>query len=131
MKKKVKVVAALIEKGGKVFCAERGYGDLKGKWEFPGGKVEPGETRETALAREIEEELNTEIAVDSFFCNEVYEYDSFVLDMDVYRCHVIKGRLEVEKGIHLAERWAPVHELESIDWCPADREIVSKYIGVF
>lgn len=129
MKKTIKVVAALIEKDGKVFSAERAYGDLKGKWEFPGGKVEPRETEEEALKREIKEELNTEIQVDSFFCREVYEYPGFILDMDVFSCHVLKGRLEVEEGIHLAERWIPISELDSVDWCPADREIVKKFKG--
>lgn len=125
-KKTIKVVAALIEVNGKIFCAQRAYGELKGKWEFPGGKVEVGETNEQALVREIKEELDTTIVVDSFFTNVVYEYPTFILDMDVYRSHVSEGRLEVEDGIHLAEKFVPVKELEMLDWCPADFSIAEK-----
>ena len=126
MKKTVRVVAALIRKGDKIFCAERAYGFLKGKWEFPGGKIEEGETPEEALVREIREELDTEIAVDSFYMNVKYEYPDFLLDMDLYLCHVIRGRLEIEEGIHLAEAWMSPEELKEEDWCPADSIIIQR-----
>lgn len=120
-KKTIKVAAAIIRKNGKVFCAERAYGFLKGKWEFPGGKVEDGEKPEEAVIREIKEELGTEIAVDRFLLNVKYEYSDFLLDMDCFECHVVKGRLEVEKSIHSAERWVDETKLNEIDWCPADK----------
>jgi 8-oxo-dGTP diphosphatase len=115
-----------MQKGDTIFAAQRAYGFLKGKWEFPGGKIEAGETPEQALAREIKEELDTEIVVDSFFMNVVYEYPEFILDMDVFLCHVSKGRLEIEQGIHMAEAWLKKSELQEEDWCPADQMIVAK-----
>lgn len=125
-KKRLRVVAAVIEKDGKVFSAQRDYGFLKGKWEFPGGKIEAGETPEQALVREIKEELDTDIVVDSFLTNVVYEYPEFILDMDAFVCHIKNGRLEVEKGIHSAETWMSKEQLAKEDWCPADKEIVKK-----
>lgn len=128
MKKTIHVVAAIIVNGKTIFSAQRAYGFLKGKWEFPGGKVEKGETNEEALVREIKEELDTVIQVDSFFTNVVYEYEEFILNMDVYYCHVLKGRLEVEKGIHLAEAWLEKDTLNSEDWCPADSIVVQRLL---
>lgn len=127
MEKRIRVVAAIIKQDNKIFCAQRAYGFLKGKWEFPGGKIEEGETPEEAIKREIKEELDTEIEVDSFLMNEVYEYPEFILDMDCFMCHVKSGRLQVEEGIHLAECWCDVDKLNELKWCPADKEIVERF----
>jgi 8-oxo-dGTP diphosphatase len=124
-KKRIRVVAAIIHNESKIFCAQRAYGFLKGKWEFPGGKIEQGETPEQALIREIKEELDTTIVVDSFVMNVVYEYPEFILDMDVFDSHVQTGRLEIEQGIHSAEAWLDISSLQEEDWCPADQKIVS------
>lgn len=128
-KKRIRVVCAIIIENGRVFCAERDYGEFKGLWEFPGGKIEPRETPEQAIVREIKEELDTDIAVDSFFMNEVYEYPSFVLDMDCFRCHVIKGRLETETGVHASCTWLTLNEESTLKWCPADKEIFLSLIA--
>jgi 8-oxo-dGTP diphosphatase len=125
-KKRTRVVATILQKDDKIFAAQRAYGFLKGKWEFPGGKIEAGETPEQALIREIKEELDTDITVDSFFMNVQYEYPEFILDMDVFLCHVKTGRLEIEQGIHMAEAWLTKADLQEEDWCPADQMIVSK-----
>lgn len=127
-KKSIYVVAALIEQDGKVFAAKRAYGELQGKWEFPGGKVEPGETPQEALRREILEELDTEIEVGEFFFHIDYEYPSFFLHMDVFRCSVINGRLTIEKGVHSDEAFLDRESLLDMDWCPADRVIVQEYL---
>ena len=126
----IKVVAALIEKNGKYLIARRSTGssDVLGKWEFPGGKIEPGETPEQAIKREIKEELNTDIAVKRFFCNVQYDYPSFHLDMDVFLCEVEQGSLQTEAGIHLAKRFKRIEELNQEDWCPADALVVKKIV---
>ena len=125
-KKIVRVVAALIRKDNKIFAAKRSYGFLKGKWEFPGGKIENGETPEQALIRELKEELSTEIKINSFFCNIKYEYPEFILDMDVFDASVINGRLLLHENIHSEEAFLNVDELDYNEWCPADIEILKK-----
>lgn len=125
-KKRLRVVAAVLKQQGKIFCAQRDYGFLKGKWEFPGGKIEKGETPEAALKREILEELDTTIEIDGFLMKVVYEYPEFILDMDVFLAHVKTGRLEIEKGIHSAEAWLAISALQKEEWCPADQQIVEK-----
>lgn len=130
IKKRLKVVAAIIRKDDKIFCAQRDYGFLKGKWEFPGGKIENGETPEDALIREIKEELDTEIAVNRLIMNVVYEYPEFILDMDVFDVRVVEGRLKIEKGIHSAEAWLSIPALQEEDWCPADQQIVAHLKGL-
>lgn len=126
-KKSIDVVAALIEQDGKVFAAQRAYGPLAGKWEFPGGKIEPGESKEEALIREIREELDTDIEVGEFFAHVDYEYPTFFLHMDIFRCRVVHGRLTIEHGVHTDERFIDKADLLKLDWCPADRTIVEKY----
>ena len=127
--KSIRVVACILSnEKGEVFSAERAYGDLKGKWELPGGKIEPGETPEQAIKREIKEELNTDIAVKRFFCNVQYDYPSFHLDMDVFLCEVEQGSLQTEAGIHLAKRFKRIEELNQEDWCPADALVVKKIV---
>ena len=127
-KKSIDVVAALIEQEGKVFAAQRAYGELKGKWEFPGGKIEAGETPQEALRREIKEELDTEIEVGDFFLHIDYEYPTFFLHMDVFRCRVLHGRLTIEHGVHSEEAFIKVEDLRNLDWCPADVLAVSEYL---
>ena len=128
MKKKIRVVAALIVKDNKIFAAKRAYGFLKGKWELPGGKIEAGETPEQAIVREIKEELATEIKVNKFVINVVYEYPEFILDMDVFDCSVISGRLSLDKNVHLEEAFLSADDFKPEDWCPADELIVKMFL---
>ena len=122
LRKYVKVVGAIIVKDGRIFATQRGYGEFEGGWEFPGGKVEPGETPEQAIIREIREELATEIAVDSYFDTVEYDYETFHLSMDCYVCHVVSGKLELLE--HEAAKWLGKGELNSVGWLPADVELV-------
>ena len=128
--KTIRVVAALIEKDDCIFAAKRAYGFLKGRWEFPGGKIEAGESGEQAIIREIQEELDTIIAVDGFFMNVQYDYPEFHLDMDVYRCHIVKGRLELNPEIHGEEATLPISSLLEEPWCPADLLVVEKTVSL-
>lgn len=127
--KVVNVVAAIItaeDKEGQkiVFATQRGYGDLKGGWEFPGGKVEAGETPEQALAREICEELDTEIEVGEYLDTIEYAYPTFHLSMRCYWCTVKSGDLVLKE--HEAAKWLTKEKLDSVDWLPADITIIDK-----
>ena len=124
--KTVRAVAAFIQKDGKFFAAQRAYGFLKGKWEFPGGKIEEGESPEEAIKREIIEELNTEIDVTGFACNVVHQYPDFILDMEVFFAVIKQGRLDLKEGIHLQERFFSFEECEEEEWSPADWIIINK-----
>ena len=126
MKKRIQVVCALIKKNNRIFVAQRDYGEFKGLYEFPGGKIEEGETPEDAIIREIKEELETTIKVERFLLNEVYEYPSFILDMDAFLVTPIEGNLTIEKGIHSDEKWINKEEGEFLSWCPADKDIFFK-----
>lgn len=126
MKKRIRVVCALIKKNNRIFVAQRDYGEFKGLYEFPGGKIEEGETPEEAIIREIKEELETSIKVEKFLLNEVYEYPSFILDMDAFLVTPIEGNLTIEKGIHSDEKWINKEEGELLSWCPADKDIFFK-----
>lgn len=126
MKKRIRVVCALIKKNNRIFVAQRDYGQFKGLYEFPGGKIEEGETPEEAIIREIKEELETSIKVEKFLLNEVYEYPSFILDMDAFLVTPIEGNLTIEKGIHSDEKWINKEEGEFLSWCPADKDIFFK-----
>lgn len=126
MKKRIRVVCALIKKNNRIFVAQRDYGEFKGLYEFPGGKIEEGETPEEAIIREIKEELETTIKVEKFLLNEVYEYPSFILDMDAFLVTPIEGNLTIEKGIHSDEKWINKEEGELLSWCPADKDIFFK-----
>jgi 8-oxo-dGTP diphosphatase len=120
--KTVNVVAAIIRDGNRIFATQRGYGEFKDGWEFPGGKVEPGETPQEALKREIEEELETEIEVGEYLTTIEYDYPSFHLSMKCYWCRIIEGRPVLLE--HEAARWLGKDELDSVDWLPADITII-------
>ena len=124
-KRKVRAVAAVIVKDGKYFAAKRGYGFLKGYFEFPGGKIEEGETPEQALIREIEEELSSKILVHDKLLTVNYEYPDFILDMDVFFASLKQGRLLLHEGIHLEERFFELDEMDESLFCPADQLIVA------
>lgn len=116
--KQIEVVAAVIYKDGKFFATQRGYGDFKDGWEFPGGKMEPGETPEAALIREIKEELATTIEVKKAIGTVEYDYPNFHLTMHCFICEVMSGTLELKE--HEAARWLREDELDAVDWLPAD-----------
>ncbi len=120
--KTIRVVAAIIRDGDRIFATQRGYGDYKDFWEFPGGKIEPGESPEEALRREIREELGAEIGVDAYLTTVEYDYPSFHLHMRCYLCRVTKGELVLKE--HEASRWLAGEELDSVDWLPADRALL-------
>lgn len=122
--KTVRVVAAVIRKDDKIFATQRGYGEFKDGWEFPGGKIEEGETPEQALAREIKEELDTEIQVGKLIDTIEYDYPKFHLSMDCFWCEIMQGGLELKE--HEAARWLSKEELYSVDWLPADVGVVEK-----
>ena len=117
-KKRVQVVAALICRDGEVFATQRGYGDYKDWWEFPGGKVEQGESPEQALAREIKEELAAEISVGGYLTTVEYDYPEFHLSMACYWCSLRGGHLTLLE--HEAARWLPLEHLRQVNWLPAD-----------
>ena len=126
--KQIEVVAAIIRKNDKIFATQRGYGDFKDWWEFPGGKMEPGETPEEALKREIQEELSTEISVDKFLCTVQYDYPKFHLTMHCYWCSIESGSLTLKE--HEAARWLTMEQINSVDWLPADRIVVDEIKAV-
>ena len=120
--KTIKVVAAIIIDENKVFATQRGYGAYKGWWEFPGGKVEEGETPEAALIREIKEELDTEIVVGRKLTTVEYDYPEFHLSMDCFICQIVSGDLTLLE--HEAARWLPLDNMKQVKWLPADIEVV-------
>lgn len=121
--KQIEVVAAVIRRDGKYFATQRGYGEFKDYWEFPGGKIEPGETREDALRREIREELDTEIRIDAFLTTVEYDYPSFHLTMHCFLCSVCSGRLTLKE--HENALWLSDEQLDSLVWLPADLKVIS------
>lgn len=126
--KTIDVVAALIVHDGSIFATQRGYGDWKGYWEFPGGKVEPGESPEDALKREIREELATEISVDRYVTTVEWDYPSFHLSMRCYLCSVISGSLTLLE--HSEATWLDRGHLRSVQWLPADEDIMDEVEGL-
>ena len=121
--KQIEVVAAIIRKGDKVFATQRGYGDMKDGWEFPGGKVEPGESLEDALKREILEELETIITVERLVQTVEYDYPKFHLKMHCFWCSIENGSLNLKE--HEAAKWLSKKQLDSVDWLPADKIVVN------
>ena len=126
--KTIRVVAAVIcdsiEHKTKIFSTARGYGEFKGGWEFPGGKIEPGETAQQALKREIREELDTEIAVGDLIDTIEYDYSTFHLSMDCFWCEVVSGELVLKEAE--AARWLTKKELDSVPWLPADQLLLAQ-----
>ncbi len=122
--KHVEVVAAIIQRDGLVYVTQRGYGEWKDWWEFPGGKVEPGESCEAALIREIREELTVEIQVEQRLCTVEYDYPAFHLVMHCYFCKLASGHLTLLE--HEAARWLSPQELDAVEWLPADKVVVEK-----
>ncbi len=122
--KTIHVAAAIIREGGRIFATQRGYGEFKDFWEFPGGKVEPGETSEEALVQEIREELDTEISVGERAARVEYDYPEFHLSMECFFAEVVSGGLVLKE--HEAARWLSGEELDSVDWLPADLELIER-----
>lgn len=122
--KTIRVVAAVIKDKNKIFATARGYGEFKGGWEFPGGKIEPGETPQEALAREIKEELDTEISVGDLIDTIEYDYPTFHLSMDCFWCEIVKGDLILKEAE--AAKWLTKENIDSVDWLPADITLIEK-----
>ncbi|MCI6803910.1 (deoxy)nucleoside triphosphate pyrophosphohydrolase [Prevotella sp. P5-50] len=122
--KQIEVVAAIIRKDDKIFATQRGYGEWKDWWEFPGGKMEAGEIPEEALRREIWEELETRIVVENLVETVEWDYPQFHLSMHCYLCHVESGHLELKE--HEAAKWLNKDELENVNWLPADLKVIEK-----
>jgi 8-oxo-dGTP diphosphatase len=122
--KQIEVVAAIIQRDGAYFATQRGYGEFEGMWEFPGGKIELGETHEMALKREIQEELGVDISIEELLCTTNYDYPSFHLTMHCYLCSIAAGKIELRE--HKSARWLTTETLDSVEWLPADKDVISR-----
>ena len=122
--KTVSVVAAVIKDKDRIFATARGYGEYKGWWEFPGGKIEQGETPQQALIREIKEELDTEIRVGELIDTIEYDYPTFHLSMDCFWAEVVAGNLVLKEAA--AAKWLTKETLDSVEWLPADITLIEK-----
>lgn len=122
--KTVRVVAAVIRKDNKIFATQRGYGEFKDGWEFPGGKIEEGETPEQALAREIKEELDIDINVGELIDTIEFDYPNFHLSMDCFWCEIVQGELKLRE--HESAKWLSKEKLYTVDWLPADVGLIEK-----
>lgn len=124
-RKTIEVAAAIIHRQNIFLSTQRGYGEFAGQWEFPGGKIEPGETVIEALRREIDEELSIAISPERFFCIVNYDYPTFHLTMHCYQCRIIDdGAIKLRE--HKSAKWLTPEQLDSVAWLPADRIVVSK-----
>ena len=122
--KTIRVVAAVVKHEDKIFATQRGYGEFEGGWEFPGGKIEEGETPQEALKREIMEELETEIRVGDLIDTIEYDYPTFHLSMDCFWAEIVSGELVLKE--HEAAKWLTKNELDSVEWLPADITLIDK-----
>lgn len=122
--KSIRVSAAVIHRDGKIFATQRGYGEYKGKWEFPGGKREEGESGEEALYREIREELDSKIEIEKLICTTDYDYPTFHLTMDVYLSTLIEGKLTLLE--HEDAQWVSLDSIDNLDWLPADWSVIDE-----
>ena len=122
--KVIEVVAAIIQRDRAYFATQRGYGEFEGMWEFPGGKIEPGESSEDALKREIQEELGVDIVIEDLLCTTEYDYPSFHLTMHCYLCSIASGEIELRE--HKSARWLIPETLNNVEWLPADKELLEK-----
>ena len=125
--KTINVVAAIIMRDGRLFATQRGYGDYKDWWEFPGGKIEPGETPEEALVREIREELHAEIEIIRLVDTVEYDYPKFHMAMSCYLCRLVSDEIELVE--HEAARWLDLDEVWSVKWLPSDIEVIEDLFG--
>ena len=126
--KNIEVVAAIIQKDDKILATQRGYGEFENMWEFPGGKIELGETKETALKREIKEELNADVKIDQFITTTEYTYPNFHLVMHCYFCSLENGEFNLME--HNEAKWLSLDNLLSVDWLPADIDVINKIIEI-
>lgn len=122
--KSIRVSAAVIHRDGKVLATQRGYGEYKGKWEFPGGKREEGESGEEALYREIREELDSKVKIEKLICTTDYDYPTFHLTMDVYLSTLIEGKLTLLE--HEDAQWVSLDSIDDLDWLPADWSVIDE-----
>lgn len=122
--KSIRVSAAVIHRDGKIFATQRGYGEYKGKWEFPGGKREEGESGEEALYREIIEELDSKVKIEKLICTTDYDYPTFHLTMDVYLSTLIEGKLTLLE--HEDAQWVSLDSIDNLDWLPADWSVIDE-----
>ena len=122
--KSIRVSAAVIHRDGKIFATKRGYGEYKGKWEFPGGKREEGESGEEALEREIREELDSKVKIERLICTTDYDYPTFHLTMDVYLSTLIEGKLTLLE--HEDAKWVSLDSIDNLDWLPADWSVIDE-----
>ena len=122
--KSIRVSAAVIHRDGKILATQRGYGEYKGKWEFPGGKREEGESGEEALEREIREELDSKVKIEKLICTTDYDYPTFHLTMDVYLSTLIEGKLTLLE--HEDAQWVSLDSIDDLDWLPADWSVIDE-----
>ena len=120
----IRVSAAVIHRDGKIFATQRGYGEYKGKWEFPGGKREEGESGEEALYREIREELDSKVEIEKLICTTDFDYPTFHLTMDVYLASLVEGKLTLLE--HEDAKWVSLDSIDNLDWLPADWSVIDE-----
>ena len=122
--KDIEVVAAILHRDGAYYATQRGYGEFEGMWEFPGGKIEFGETHDVALKREIQEELGIDIIIEKLLCTTEYDYPLFHLKLHCYLCNIVSGEIVLRE--HKSAQWLTVDTLNSVEWLPADKEVIKK-----